>query len=33
MLPNIVAKGEVKEGLDSSLSCLHVHDFNKLLEN
>ena len=28
MLPNIVTKGEVKEGLDSNLSCLHVTSTN-----
>ena len=28
MLPNIVAKGEVKGLLDSNLSCLHVTSTN-----
>ena len=28
LLPNIVAKGEVKEGLDSNLSCLRVTSTN-----
>ena len=28
MVPNIVTKGEVKEGLDSNLSCLHVTSTN-----
>ena len=28
MLPNIVAKGEVKELLDSNLPCLHVTSTN-----